>query len=534
MDIKKESPDDYDDNDDFVDFVDGSYSYPDALPKTPVSECKSKTEKTPKAKRARKTCPDELAIFNRAIVDKFQYDLPAPGAVYFLSHFHSDHYGGLGPRWSDRTLYCSTVTARLVTSQLRVDPRWVVPLEIDPSVAHDIGGGVSVTLLDANHCPGSAMFLFRCGGKTALHTGDFRYEPRILPPSLSHIDLLHIDTTFCSSEYDFPPQARVESTVVSLITSPDVLYVIGAYVIGKERILVKIIRERKCKVYVDPKRLEIIKLLDLPDDVMPFFTTSPDEANVHVVSMAQLSAQKLAEAYEKEYSGRYAGIVGFSPTGWVYPECVPKRNPKKGIRPYSMRKCGRCTIYCVPYSEHSSFGELRAFVERVNPDVIYPFESPNEAKRVSRLLRGEIETKGGFAHVDIGHFFATPVKSGSAEAKNDEAHPADDDDESMASTISESVDDLDASLAFKFAAEELAETPVKAASCSDVIASQRRMLKFINANNDFEQKRRLLLSTPMSSDFNTKKKRRKTSYSPCPQKEPSVDKTQRSLFEFFN
>lgn len=534
MDIKRESFDDCDDNDDFVDFADSSYRYPDefsVLPKSPASEGRAKAKKTPKAKRARKTCPSELAIFNRAIVDKFQYDLPAPGAVYFLSHFHSDHYGGLGPRWSDRILYCSTVTARLVTTQLHVDPKWVVPLQIDPDVAHDIGCGVSVTLLDANHCPGSAMFLFRCGEKTALHTGDFRYEPRIVPPSVANVDLLHIDTTFCSSEYDFPPQARVEDTVVSLIKNPDVLYVIGAYVIGKERILVKIIRERKCKVYVDPKRLEIIKLLDLPDDVVPFFTTNPDEANVHVIPMAQLSAQRLAEVYEKEYRGKYAGIVGFSPTGWVYPECVPKRNPEKGVRPYSMRKCGKCTIYCVPYSEHSSFGELRAFVERVNPDVIYPFECPNETKRISRLLRGEIETKGGFAHVDIGHFFGTPVKRESAEMKNDEACSVD--DENVASIISESVDDLDASLAFRFAVEELGETPVKAASCGDVIDAQRRMLKFINANNSYEQKRKLLLSTPMSSEANAKKKR-KASYSPCSQKEPSVDKTQRSLFEFFN
>ena len=231
MDAKKEPFDDYDDNDDFVEFMDSSCNFASSLsvlPKDAPSEgCtgtkKAAKAKTPKAKRARKTCPSELAIFNRAIVDKFQYDLPAPGAVYFLSHFHSDHYGGLGPRWADRMLYCSTVTARLVTTQLRVDPKWVVPLQIDPSVAHDIGCGVSVTLLDANHCPGSAMFLFRCGGKTALHTGDFRYDPRIVPPSVTKVDLLHIDTTFCSSEYDFPPQSRVESTVVSLITSPDVL-----------------------------------------------------------------------------------------------------------------------------------------------------------------------------------------------------------------------------------------------------------------------------------------------------------------------
>lgn len=36
---------------------------------------------------------------------------------------------------------------------------------------------VSVTTLDANHCPGSAMFLFEGYFGRILYTGDFRYAP---------------------------------------------------------------------------------------------------------------------------------------------------------------------------------------------------------------------------------------------------------------------------------------------------------------------------------------------------------------------
>lgn len=36
------------------------------------------------------------------------------------------------------------------------------------------GNTIRVTLFDANHCPGSVMFLIEGGGKSVLYTGDIR------------------------------------------------------------------------------------------------------------------------------------------------------------------------------------------------------------------------------------------------------------------------------------------------------------------------------------------------------------------------
>lgn len=40
--------------------------------------------------------------------------------------------------------------------------------------------GITVLLMDACHCPGAVMFLFKGSFGTVLHTGDFRYHPDML------------------------------------------------------------------------------------------------------------------------------------------------------------------------------------------------------------------------------------------------------------------------------------------------------------------------------------------------------------------
>jgi hypothetical protein len=115
------------------------------------------------------------------VVDSFRYQWTSPlQPVYcFLSHFHSgkicltlnlDHYGGLRSSFTG-TIYCTPETATLINKKLGVKEACIRPVAIGQIVTV---AGVTVTILDANHCPGSCMFLFDVNEKRYLHTGDFR------------------------------------------------------------------------------------------------------------------------------------------------------------------------------------------------------------------------------------------------------------------------------------------------------------------------------------------------------------------------
>ncbi|KAK6000137.1 hypothetical protein QM012_004125 [Aureobasidium pullulans] len=180
-----------------------------------------------------RTCPFYKILPGTNIaVDAFRYGAVAGCNAYFLSHFHSDHYVGLTSTWSHGPIYCSKVTANLVKQQLRVSPEYVIAL--DWEVPTEVPGtpGVTVTMISANHCPGSSLYLFEkplSKGpepklQRILHCGDFRAcrmhleHPLLRPDVQDHItgknkeqkiDVCYLDTTYLNPKYAFPTQEDV-------------------------------------------------------------------------------------------------------------------------------------------------------------------------------------------------------------------------------------------------------------------------------------------------------------------------------------
>ncbi|KAJ1831714.1 repair protein PSO2 SNM1 [Coemansia sp. RSA 2711] len=171
-------------------------------------------------------------------VDAFKYGELDFCTGYFLTHFHSDHYGGLTKTFRGH-IYCSRITARCVVSKLGVDARLVHAL---PMHTRCVVHGVFVTLIDANHCPGAAILVFEVPRGhdmvRIVHTGDFRANRQhveqisrvlnadkrrpLLPDAVlggnaggasPRIDYVYLDTTYLKPKYAFPQQDAVVRAV---------------------------------------------------------------------------------------------------------------------------------------------------------------------------------------------------------------------------------------------------------------------------------------------------------------------------------
>ena len=94
-------------------------------------------------------------------------------------------------------------------------------------------------MVEANHCPGSAMFLFESLKTGAiLHTGDFRFDRSMLNHPLlvnKSFDVVYLDTTYFDPAYEFPPQRDVIEFMVEEVQkfTSDTLIVCGSYTIGQ-------------------------------------------------------------------------------------------------------------------------------------------------------------------------------------------------------------------------------------------------------------------------------------------------------------
>ncbi|XP_006728548.1 5' exonuclease Apollo [Leptonychotes weddellii] len=287
-------------------------------------------------------------------VDFWSLRRAGPARLFFLSHMHSDHTVGLSSTWA-RPLYCSPITAYLVHRHLQVPKEWIRALEVGESHVlplDEIGREtMTVTLMDANHCPGSVMFLFEGYFGTILYTGDFRYTPSMLKePALKlgkQIHTLYLDNTNCNPAWVLPSRQEAARQIVELIRKhPQHNIKIGLYSLGKESLLEQLALEFQTWVVLSPRRLELVQLLGLAD----VFTVEEKAGRIHAVDHMEIC---------------HSSMLHWNQT-----------HPTIAILPTS-RKIHRShpDIHVIPYSDHSSYSELRTFVAALKPCQVVPIVS---------------------------------------------------------------------------------------------------------------------------------------------------------------
>eukprot|EP01129_Flabellula_baltica_P000340 TRINITY_DN10368_c0_g1_i1.p1 TRINITY_DN10368_c0_g1~~TRINITY_DN10368_c0_g1_i1.p1 ORF type:complete len:464 (+),score=130.62 TRINITY_DN10368_c0_g1_i1:55-1446(+) len=230
---------------------------------TPVSKSPASPKDSPRkvrGKREIKECPFYKRVPGTTfIIDGFKrYSSPDCNS-YFLTHYHSDHYGGITKNWNRGLIYCSEITANLLINIMGVKAEYIVPISMHTRILVE---NTYVTFYEAHHCPGAVLILFETvDGKYHLHTGDFRFNSdlddhqQICNLSLTN---LYLDTTYCDPKYTFPKQSDIINSVIDYVgmQKKRTLFAFGTYTIGKEKLFLSAAEVFGYKIYVTPKKKE--------------------------------------------------------------------------------------------------------------------------------------------------------------------------------------------------------------------------------------------------------------------------------------
>ena len=213
---------------------------------------------------------------------------------------------------------------------------------------------MTVTLIDANHCPGAVMFLFQGYFGCILHTGDFRYFDGMLdiPPFTNEIiiNTLYLDNTYCDPKCEFPTRAEAKQKILEIIhDNPNKDIRFGLDMLGKEDLLCDIAKDQSLPIFVDDIRYKTALLLGCGE----YFTLNQEETSIRVQKKSSVNRGSIAML-----NSSVGPTIGIIPSALYQGRSNPFANSD--------------TIFVVPYSDHSSFSELKKFVARLKPQRIVP------------------------------------------------------------------------------------------------------------------------------------------------------------------
>jgi DNA cross-link repair 1C protein len=282
-------------------------------------------------------------------IDNFtNYPDVEPPLACFLSHVHNDHLKGL-ESFKSTFVYCTAQTRELLLRLEKYPHRMnfargilesrkqtyrrlknhikPIPLETPTEIELAPGQSIRVTLLDANHCLGSCMFLIEGDGKAILYTGDLRSEtwwvntlirnPVLLPytKGTQRLDNIYLDTTFSSSdalEYEMPSKAEGLSELITKASQypPETIFYLNTWTFGYEEAWVALAAALRTRVHLDDYRWRL-------------YSSQRDQPTCNGTQTAPL--------------------VGYKLGNHEHPGCLT--NSLEGARIHSCEKGTRCDVF---------------------------------------------------------------------------------------------------------------------------------------------------------------------------------------------
>lgn len=242
---------------------------------------------------------------------------------------------------------------------------------------------ITVTAIDANHCPGAAMFVFEGQFGRILYTGDFRYTGSMLYDEglyslcSGNIDVLFLDNTFCDARCVIPSRENALVEILRIIRSyPDAQIKIGLRNLGKEELLVQIAHSVDEWIGVSAEKYRILQILCMPN---VFMVSS--SCRIQVVPLIEVTAAKM-----RDWNCECETVA-------ILPTAI-------GVALFSSLLPQRKDIHIVPYSDHCSYEELQQFVSMVKPRKIVPILGPDVKDRVARSLPNRVDMSCFQVNVD--------------------------------------------------------------------------------------------------------------------------------------
>jgi Cft2 family RNA processing exonuclease len=278
----------------------------------------------------------------------------------FVSHAHSDHIGG------HREIVATRETASLMRLRIPGKRRETI-LGFGESWGAELG--CEFTLHPAGHIYGSAMLRAVTDQGSLLYTGDFKLRPSLAaePCQPVRADALIMETTFGLPKYVFPPPGKVEADIVAFCRTAlaeGVTPVLYGYSLGKTQELVQIVGQAGLPIMLHAHGHRVTQhYVELGMKMPPFALLDPRAYAGHVIVAPPMSGQ--AEPITWINPKRTAVV-----TGWA-------------IDSSARYQYGTDAAFAL--SDHADYPDLLAFVDQVQPKVVYTLHG--FAKEFAATLR---------------------------------------------------------------------------------------------------------------------------------------------------